>query len=167
MRSFLINDNRTFTAALFTGTLFDHMKTESVQIVTAYTLRLDGRCVPSFFTAEELADMPGGLPEFAVWKQLRELCFTVIKGKKAPVSFQITFHADERTLLRLSQSEECTVDTGLIQALVLNIRYESGACRLTTGTALCTFVPDKSLDKLWDEEIQRFLTESRIDFSVQ
>lgn len=167
MRSFLIRDNRTFMASLFTGTLFDHMETESVQIVTAYTLRIDGRSVPAFYTAEEIADMPEGLPGFTKWDRLRGLCFSAIKGKKAPVFFQIIFHADPGTLTRLTSSDECSVDASFIQALALTIRYESGVCRLTTGTALSTFLPDQSPDRLWDSEMQSFLSENRIDFAVQ
>lgn len=166
MRSFTITNNRTFMAALFTGTLFDSFETESVQLTTAYALRIDGRTVPAFYTADELAEMPAGLPAFTPWANLRSLCFSAIKGKKTPLFFQITFHADQETLSRLTASEECTVDSSFIQALVLTVRYESGVCRLTTGTAYTTFLPDKSLDKLWDEEMQRFLLEHEIESTV-
>lgn len=166
MRSFTITNNRTFMAALFTGTLFDALQTESVQITTACTLRIDGRTVPDFYTADELAEMPGGLPAFTPWANLRSLCFSAIKGKKTPHFFQITFHADDETVSRLTASEECMVERSLVQALVLTIRYESGVCRLTSGTAYTTFLPDKSLDKLWDEEMQRFLLAHGIEAAV-
>ncbi len=165
MRSFQINDNRTFTAALFAGTLFDHMGTESIRLVTSSTLCVDGRCVAAFYTADELGAMPEGLPEFVRWGELRGLAFHAVKGKKAPVSFQIILHADSGTLARLAAREECGVEAALIEALVLTIRYESGVCRLTSGTALRTFIPDKSLDRLWDEELQQFLAGHGIDFS--
>lgn len=153
-------------AALFTGTLFDPLETESVQITTACTLRIDGRTVPAFYTADELAGMPTGLPAFTPWANLRSLCFSAIKGKKTPLFFQITFHADQELVNRLTSSEECTVDSSFVQALVLTVRFESGTCRLTTGTAYTTFVPDKTLDKLWDEEMQRFLLEHEVEASV-
>lgn len=166
MRSFTISNHRTFMAALFTGTLFDSFQTESVQITTACTLRIDGRTVPAFYTADELAEMPAGLPEFTPWANLRSLCFSAIKGKKTPLFFQITFHADKEIVNRLTASEDCTVDSSFVQAFVLTIRYEAGICRLTTGTAYTTFLPDKSPDKLWDEEMQRFLSEHEVEASV-
>lgn len=166
MRSFTITNNRTFMAALFTGTLFDSFQTESVQITTACTLKIDGRTVPAFYTAEELAEMHGELPAFTLWANLRNLCFSAIKGKKTPLSFQITFHAGQETADRLTALEECTVDRSFVQALVLTVRFESGVCRLTTGTAYTTFLPDKSLDPLWDAEMQRFLSEHEIETAV-
>ena len=146
MRSFTITNNRSFMAALFTGTLFDPFYTESVQITTACTLKIDGRTVPAFYTADELAQMPAPLPEFTPWSVLRSLCFSAIKGKKTPLFFQITFHADKQTLTRLTSSDRCAADASLVQALALTIRFESGICRLTTGTAFTTFVPDMSLE---------------------
>lgn len=166
MRSFTITNNRTFMAALFTGTLFDPFETESVQITAACTLHIDGRTVPAFYTEDELAGMPAGLPAFTPWANLRSLCFSAIKGKKTPLSFQIAFHADADIVNRLTLLEECTVDRSFVQALVLNVRYESGVCRLTTGTAYTTFLPDKTPDKLWDEEMQRFLMEHGVEVSV-
>lgn len=166
MRSFTITNNRSFMAALFTGNLFDPFYTESVQITTACTLKIDGRTVPAFYTADELAQMPAPLPEFTPWSVLRSLCFSAIKGKKTPLFFQITFHADKQTLTRLTSSDRCAADASLVQALALTIRFESGICRLTTGTAFTTFVPDKSLEKLWDEEVQCFLDTQGIEASV-
>ncbi len=166
MRSFTITNNRSFMAALFTGTLFDPFYTESVQITTACTLKIDGRTVPAFYTADELAQMPAPLPEFTPWSVLRSLCFSAIKGKKTPLFFQITFHADKQTLTRLTSSDRCAADASLVQALALTIRFESGICRLTTGTAFTTFVPDKSLEKLCIEEVQCFLDTQGIEASV-
>ena len=167
MRSFTITNNRTFMASLFTGTLFDTLETESVQITTACTLRIDGRTVPAFYSKDELADLPEGLPAFTPWTNLRNLCFCAIKGKKTPLFFQITFHAGADIVKRLTSLEECTIDNSFVQALVLTVRYESGVCRLTTGTAYTTFLPDKTLDKLWDEEMQRFLLEHEIETVVE
>lgn len=166
MRSFTITNNRTFMAALFTGTLFDALQTESVQITTACTFKIEGRTVPAFYTAEEIAELPDGLPAFTLWSNLRGLCFDAIKGKKTPLFFQITFHADAETVKRLTSLEECTVDVSFVQALALTIRYESGVCRLTTGTAYTTFLPDQSLDRLWDEDMQRFLLAHGVETAV-
>ncbi len=164
MRCFTITDNRSFMAALFTGSAFDRMAVEDIQIITANTFHIDGRTVPAFFTAEEVDAMPDGLPEYTCWERLRPICFQLIKGKKTPVSFQMTFHAPSDITEQLCMDKSCTVPASQIQALVYTIRYTDGKCMLITGSSYRTFLPDKSLDQLWDSYFMRFLTEKQLSF---
>lgn len=167
MRCLKITDTRTFMAALFTKPLLDQFFVEEIQIVTAYTVHLNGRSVPAFYTEEELNDMPDGLPEFAFWEQLRPICFSIIKGKKTPVSFNLTLHAPAAISDTLCAREECTVQKEQVQALTCSIRYADGICRIVNGTSFKTFLPDKSLDKLWDEKLCAFLSEAGIAFEEE
>ncbi len=164
MRCFTITDTRTFMAALFTRPVFDAMPTEDVHIVTATTFDINGRIVPAFYTAEEIAAMPDGLPEYILWEQLRPISFSLIKGKKTPVSFQITFHAPKSLIKELCNKDSCTVPFEQVQALVYTIRYGEGSCRIITGSSYKTFIPDKSLDQLWDEYFRHFLANNQLSF---
>ena len=49
-----------------------------------------------------------------------------------------------------------------VQALVLTIKYDGSAIRLTTGTAFSSFVPDKTLDAQWDKTMRQFLSRKEI-----
>lgn len=164
MRCFTVTDNRSFMSALFTGPVFDRMSVEDIQIVTANTFHMDGRIVPAFFTADEIDAMPDGLPEYALWEQLRPISFMLIKGKKTPVSFQMTFHAPTDLIEQLCNDASCTVSAAQVQALVFTIRYSEGTCRMITGSSYKTFLPDKSLDRLWDDYFCRFLSEHQLSF---
>lgn len=167
MRCFKITDTRVFMSALFTKPTFDRMSVEEIQIVAANTYQIDGRTVPDFYTQEEKDAMPDGLAKYSLWEQLRPLCFTIIKGKKAPVSFRITLHAPETLLNQLSASEDCTIPPEQIQALVCTVRYADGICRIITGSSYKTFLTDKSLDHIWDEHFRRFLTNQALSFEEE
>ena len=49
-----------------------------------------------------------------------------------------------------------------VQGLVLTIKYDGSAIRLTTGTAFSSFVPDKTLDAQWDKTMRQFLSRKEI-----
>ena len=167
MLCFKITDIKRFMATLFTGPVLDSMPVEEVHIVTATTFDINGRIVPAFYTAEEIADMPDGLPEYILWEQLRPTCFSLIKGKKTPVSFQITLHAPNTLLKELCSHESCSVAYEKVGALVFTIRYAEGTCRIITGSSYQSFLPDKSLDKLWDDYFRQFLSNLEIHFEEE
>ncbi len=167
MLCFKITDIKHFMAALFTGSIFDSMPVEDVHIVTATTYDINGRIVPAFYTREEIAAMPDGLPEYILWEQLRPTGFSLIKGKKTPVSFQITFHAPGSLQKELCSHDSCTIPYDQVGSLVFTIRYTDGSCRIITGSSYHTFLPDKSLDKLWDDYFRQFLTKHQIHFEEE
>ncbi len=167
MLCFKITDMKRFMAALFAGQIFDSMPVEDAHIVTANTFDISGRIVPAFYTADEIADMPDGLPEYTLWEQLRPICFSLIKGKKTPVSFQITFHASNTLQKELCSHDSCTVPYEQVSTLVFTIRYMDSMCRIITGSSYRTFLPDKTLDKLWDDYFRQFLTMHQISFEEE
>lgn len=166
MRCYTIIDTRNFMSALLTKSVFDHMSVEEIRIVAANSYRIDGKNVPEFYSEEEKNALPDGLPEYSFWEQLRPLCFSIIKGKKTPVSFQITLHAPQKLLIQLCTQEDCTIPPEQIQALVCTIRYAEGICRIITGSSYTTFIADKSLDQLWDEYFTTFLNTQTISYEV-
>ena len=66
---------------------FDSFLLIEGEIMTFNTFKIDGFIQKNFYTSEELEQM-GTLPEYAYWKQLREYCFSLIKGKKTPLGFR-------------------------------------------------------------------------------
>ena len=51
-----------------------------------------------------------------------------------------------------------------VQGLYLNIRYDGKHLSCITGTSFKTFTLDKSLEHAWDEMVQKFLKQKKIEF---
>ena len=83
-----IEDLKTFTAQLFMGETFDHWLVREVNIVTFNSFTIDGRIRQGYYSDEELE--ANRIEELSSWKSLRPFCYSLIKGKKLPESFQIT-----------------------------------------------------------------------------
>ena len=85
-----IEDLKTFTAQLFMGETFDHWLVREVNIVTFNSFTIDGRIRQGYYSDEELE--ANRIEELSSWKSLRPFCYSLIKGKKLPESFQIKLH---------------------------------------------------------------------------
>ena len=44
-----------------------------------------------------------------------------------------------------------------VEGLFLNINYEADKVTCTTGTSMAVFTLDKSVDRVWDEAVEKFL----------
>lgn len=150
--------------SLLVTDIFDHFLTEEISITTFNTFTIDGHIEKAFYTNEEIEEYGENMPEFSSWKDIRPICFSLIKGKKTPVSFRFILHADQELIHKTASDKECDVAENLIRSLVLNVRYENGGVILVTGTSFSTFIPDKSVDRLWDAYIRSFLLANQIDF---
>lgn len=150
MTALQIEEISAFTRKLFLETAFDGFWVKEAVIVTFNRFSIDGRIRPGFFNEEELEEM--GITEYALWRQLRPICFSLIKGKRLPESFQITLQ------LPKNQEEIFLKEKGLehyrpeqISGLYLHIRYEGGDLKCVTGTSLTVFTMDRALEQGWDE----------------
>lgn len=160
-----IEDVKTFTSLLFVRETFDRYLVREAQIVTFNSFTIDGRVRHGYYTDVELEE--NRIEEYSAWKTLRPVCFSLIKGKKLPGSFQIVLQlcpADVEQFLR-----ECQLGFRVeqIKGLYLNIRYEDGNLRCVTGTSIDFFTLDKSLDMEWDEAVRLFFKDHSIDFTEE
>ena len=158
MTALEIKITKNFMNALLVSEKFDAFLVEEASVTTFNTF------VKDFYTSEEIEAAGGALPVFSQWKDIRPICFQLIKGKKTPVSFKVVLHASPELTAQIAQNPECGVDASLIRSLGLNIRYDKGRVTCVTGTAFTTFIMDKSVDALWDQYIRSFLAEIGLDF---
>ncbi len=165
MTSFQITETRNFMARLLGTDCFDGFLLESASIASSVTYAIDGRCNRDFYTKEEWSDPLARPFDFVPWQELRPLIFSMIKGKRPPVSFQFVLHLMPRYLPGILRQADASLSEKQVRALVLTIRYENGAASLVTGTSFTTFVMDKSLDCAWDKAMRRFLQKKGIAFS--
>lgn len=166
MTSLEIKETKKIMNLLLTSEQFDFFLVEEAVITTFNTFYIDGHIVKEFYSRDELGELEadGKLAEFSCWKDIRPVCFQLIKGKKTPVSFKVVLHAAPGLIEKLAAADECQVAANLIRSLVLTIRYDNGRVACTTGNAFTTFVMDKSVDKLWDACVRRLLAGFGLDF---
>lgn len=111
-----IEDIRQFTAKLFVGETFDHFLIKEAEIVTFNVFTIDGHIRQGYYSEEELEE--NQMEELSSWKMIRPYCFSLIKGKKLPGSFQIVLQMPPQAVdkfvtghqmpLKADQSMACT-----------------------------------------------------------
>ena len=157
-----IEDIKGFTKKLFIGDVFDIFLLREATIVTFNTFSIDGHIRQGYYTEQELEE--NKIEEFSAWKAIRPICFTLIKGKKLPGSFQITLQLPPDAVERFLTGAGLDYRTDQVGGLYLNIRYEEGILHCVTGTSLKIFTLDKQLEIEWDEAVKRFLKKNLIPF---
>lgn len=159
MTSLQIKELKHFMNAVLLSEQFDMFQVAEATITTFNTFHIDGHIVKEFYSPEE--EITSTL---SLWKDIRPICFQLIKGKRTPVSFRIILQASPALIEEIAASEECEVAANLIQSLTLNIRYEAGKATCVTGTSFTTFLMDKTTDAVWDKYIRMFFEKAGIAF---
>lgn len=159
-----IKNLKTFMNRLLLTDTFDRFSVSEVQITTFATFSIDGKRYPDFYDPDSnegrtLATLPQIL-----WGEVRNHCFSIIKGKHTPLSFKITLLLpDDEAELLIARSGIAIAPEDVF-GLYLNCQYNGETLTLTTGTSLRVFTLDKSLDQEWDRMLQEFLSRQEIDF---
>lgn len=164
MLAIQIKDIKLFMSKLLSADTFDSFLLEEAQIHTFNTFTIDGHQNRDFYTKEELEDREIFPYEYSQWKDLKGICFQLIKGKKVPTFMKITLHKKPEEVHALLEKEDALEYESVLKAFVMTIKYDMNGLLLTTGTSFSTFFMDKTVDKLWDKDFREFLTEQGIAF---
>lgn len=166
MTALQIKNTKNFMNMLLVNGEFDDFEVEEAAVTTFNTFHIDGRIVREFFSEDEVRELEekGELAEFSKWRDIRPVCFQLIKGKKTPVSFHVVLRAKRALIEKLAESEECEVQANLIRSFALNIRYDNARVSCVTGSAFSTFIMDKSAERVWDSYVRRLFTDMGLDF---
>ena len=105
---------------------------------------------------KEFFDSNSVLPEYSYWKNVRNFCFSLIKGKRTPLAFQFVFSLAPKNIETLLLQNDLSVQADAVQGLYLNIRYNGETLTCITGTSFKTFTMDKTLEHAWDEMTENF-----------
>ena len=159
-----IEDIKQFTASLFIGDLFDQFLVSEATIVTYNTFSIDGKVKQGYYTDEELESKK--IEEYSAWSVVKPICFSLIKGKKLPGSFQIVLQISPEDVEKFLTYSQLSIKTEQVKGLYMNIRYEEGRLSCVTGTSLNFFTLDKSLDMEWDEAVKLFFKEKQIPYTI-
>lgn len=164
MISLKITNIKQFMGKLLTTEDFDSFMLEEAVISTYNTFTIDGRQNRNFYNSEEWEDKEIRPYEFSTWKQIRPICYSLIKGKHTPCAFKFTLHLIPDYVASILKSGDTSVTIQQIRALALNIKYDGTDLTLVTGMSFHTFVMDKSVETLWDNAVRQFLVKRDISY---
>lgn len=164
MKAFQIKELKNFMTKLLATDIFDCFLLAEATITTYNTFVIDGHLVKDFFTGDINDDTTLSLQEFSEWKDMRSLCFDLIKGKRTPVNFKFILHLKPALIKNILKQGESALSLSDIKSFVLNLKYDGSSLTCITGTAFHNFVPDKTPDRLWDEYVTQFFIEKEISF---
>lgn len=155
MISIEIEHVKSFMAGFLTGPLCDQFMLYEGRLSMGTVYEFNGKLLKDFYDTDEweiLKEYP-----YIPWKMEKQRIFALIKGKKTPLSFQFVLMLEpkrmEAFLLKYNISERPQEIGGLF----LNLYFDRENLKCTTGVSRKTFVPDKTLELAWNEEMTTFL----------
>ena len=158
MLAFTLSSLKDATSHLFTQPSFDDFDVLSVTIVSYITFSMDGHLNAAFF--EDANTQPDKL---CSWQRLRPVCFSIIKGKQPPVSFQITFFLEKDKASNLF-NDSMLANNQDIDGFTLHLSYRNHTLSLSTGTVFSRFSLDRDSERLWDHYIAAWIKQKQLDF---
>lgn len=158
MIALTFTDQKKITSHLFLRETFDHFSLLEAEIVTFNQFQVNGLIQKDFFE-------PGTpLASYSPWKELRPFCLSLIRGDRAPLRFRLIFSLPPESTENLIRQHCLPIDPTTVQGLYLNIRYEDSRLFCVTGVSFRTFTMEKSLERIWDETVEKFFLKKEIPF---
>ena len=140
---------------------FDNFLLIQAEIVTFNTFTIDGYLKKDFY--EE--DMRPAR-EYSLWKEMRDYCYSFIKGNRTPLRFAIVLGLSSENTEKLLTQQELPYKINDVKGLYLNIRYDGETLLCTTGTSMNLFTMDKTLEQTWDKMAQKFLVQKGMEVEL-
>lgn len=129
---------------------FDEFSFIEGEITTYNKFTIDGYLQKDFFDEEPTS-------VYSKWKDVREFCFSIIRGKRTPLNFKIVLSlSPEKFAAFLSQHQISACRPEEIQGMYLNFHYDGSALQCVTGISMKSFSMDRSLEREWDASIEQF-----------
>lgn len=157
-----VQSTKNFMNHLLAADTFDIFLLEEATIRTANTYAIEGRMNRDFFSREEQEAGDLCPYDFVPWKEMKGLCFNLIKGRHTPLYFKFVLHlmpSQTESLLRKANTD---AESAKLTAMVLTVKFDGQKAVLTTGTAYSTFVLDKEPDAVWDKALLTYLSQKGI-----
>lgn len=161
MIALALTDVKECMSKLLLSETFDPFYFIEGEIVTYSTFSIDGFLRKEFFDTKEAPQR-----EYALWKDVREFCFSIIKGKHTPLSFKFILGLSNSNIEKLLLQQELDFKPQDVRGLYINLKFDGQNLQCITGTAMNLFTMDKSLEQAWDKMIQKFFTQKEIKYEV-
>ena len=157
-----MEDLKNFTVQLFVGDTFDDWLVREASIITFNAFTIDGHIRQGYYSERELEE--NRIEELSYWKVLKPICYSLIKGKKLPESFQITLQLKPTEVEEFLKNAQLDFTVDQINGLYMNIRYENNVIHCISGTSLNIFTLDRQIEIGWDEAARLFFKDRKIPF---
>ena len=159
-----ITDVKDFMNKLLIGSVFDHFWLNEATIPTFNTFTVDGQLQKDFFDSDAREALERSARTCSLWMEVKPFCYSVIRGKRTPLSFKIVFQLSYNKMKAALDSTDVGIAAENITGLYLNLQYRNKTLLCTTGSSLKTFLPGKRLDQYWDGMILDFFRQNEILF---
>lgn len=140
---------------------FDNFFFIQAEVVTCNTFTIDGYLKKEFFEEENRPTR-----EYATWKEMRDYCYTIIKGNRTPLRFSIVLGLSTENVENILKQQGFSYNLSDVKGLYLNIRYDGEKLLCTTGTSMNIFTLDKTLEQTWDKMAHKFLVQKGIEVEI-
>ena len=157
MLALRVTDLKTFTNEMFIGELFDNFLCVKAAVNHNINYTVDGHINNGFLDANATDD-------YISWKKLKPLIFSMIKGNKLPIGFNIVLAVTKESLNILYNSSTHDYTIEQVEGLFVNVIFKNGEIMITTGTSYSIFSMDKGLDNSFENAVKKLLISKNIDF---
>ncbi len=156
-----VDDIKVFTQKLFMENLFDEYFVTNIEISTFNNFFVDAR-INKAYREKELKE----INEYSYWRELKPLCFNLIKGKILPLRFKIVLKLDGDDIENFINLYKLDMFKNKLKECFINIIYENNKLSITNGIYISEFIIDKSAERAWDEYILEILSKEKIKFNM-
>lgn len=164
MLALKITDIKDFMNKLLISGAFDHFWLNEATITTYNTFSVDGKLQQDFFDSDARDALERNARTYSLWKEVKPFCYSIIRGKRTPLSFKIVFQLSRNKAAAAFAANDIGIAPENITGLYLNLQYRNKVLLCTTGTSLKTFLPGKRLDQFWDGMVLDFFRQNEIIF---
>lgn len=162
MLSIQIPDVKEFMNHLLRQDTFHPFYLWEASLKTSISYHIDGRLNQDFFNSDELEVLPQS--DYISWSQAKSQVFSMIKGNKTPLSMKIILMLSQSNLEHILVKYNLPLSRENINGLFFNIHFDGKVVRCTTGVAYKTFVMDKRLEQIFEENMLSWLNHYEIAY---
>ena len=157
MLSLQITDIKHFMNCLLSGETFDRFYLVEASVRMGISYHLDGHLNKDFYSTDMEIHR-----DYCFWKEAKPFLFQIIKGKRLPLGCRIVLALPDSSTAFLLKESKSPFSPEDIEGIYLNILFEPGNLRLTSGISYRTFSLDKSLEHSVTNHLTSFLKEQGI-----
>lgn len=166
MISLILDTKKCMAELLLRDTFHDFLFIEG-EITTFNKFSIDGFIRKEFYkdSSDETVSDSSEDTTYSPWKNIREFCFSIIKGKRTPLNFRFIFTLSGQMIEQIIQENSLDFRPEDVQGLYLNFRYDGASLMCITGTSMKTFTLDKSLENAFDQWTRAFFSSHNINWN--
>lgn len=156
-----IFDVKDMMSQLLLGESFDWYFLEEVSVTTFARMEIQGKRNKEWYDLEKGEKSP---PPKLYWKEVKQVVYAYIKGKRTPHSFLISLCLTKEEIGRLFGASLAAQFLEQGMQFLLHFRFDKGVLSVITGTSAQSFTMDKRGDFAWDSAVKKLLQQMKISF---